>query len=263
MKIIRYAIISVVVIALLAFTAFFVLDAYNKGTIGNKAEKVADSFIEELIGGWQGEASISRITFKEDGKVTLTVLGAALNGEYEDNFDLETQKHTLWVKYTTAFGVSVEAYYIAEINGDKLSLIDTRLDSVKMIYTRIGSSAENNTDLETDTTGKSSDKVYNPGTKRAMKELMGKWNSTQSQSSGFEFKEDSTVSLRLLGIGYDGTYSLETDAATNRIVLKIEYISVGNVSVSNSYYMSIEDDIMTLYQVGYENISTTYKKTDF
>lgn len=257
MKIIRNAIISVVVIALLAFTAFFVLDAYNKGTIGNKAEKVADTFTEDLIGTWQGESSISRFTFKEDGKVSLTIFGAALNGEYQDNFDLDTQKHTLKVKYSTAFGVSVEAYYIAEIKDDKLSLIDTRLDSVKMIYTRADSSESTNSSDNV------TSNVYNPGVERAKKDLLGIWNSTQSQSSGFEFKEDSTVSLRLLGIGYDGTYSLVTDESTNRIILKIKYISVGNVSVSNSYYMSIEDDTMSLYQVGYENICTTYEKSDF
>ena len=258
MKLIRNAIITVIVLALLAFTAFFVLDAYNKGTIGNKAEKVADSFTEDLIGTWQGEASISRITFKEEGKVTLTVFGAALNGEYQDNFDLDTQKHTLKVKYTTAFGVSVEAYYIAEINENELSLIDTRLDSVKMIYTKVNS-ADASDPADTTTTSK----VYNPGVDKVKKDIIGKWNSTQSQSSGYEFKEDSTVSLRLLGISYDGSYAIETDSATNRVILKINYVSVGNVSVSNSYYMSIADDVMTLNQVGYENISTTYEKAEF
>lgn len=260
MKIIRNAIISVVVIALLAFTAFFVLDAYNKGTIGNKAEKVADSFTEDLIGTWQGEYSISRITFKEEGKVSLTILGASLNGEYQDSYDLEKETHTLKVKYTTSFGVSVEAYYIAEINENQLSLIDTRLDSVKMIYTRVGAGDSSDADATKST---STSKVYNPGLKRATKDLMGKWNSTQSQSSGFEFKENSEVSLRLLGIGYDGTYSVEIDDVTNRVILKVDYISVGNVSVSNSYYLSIEDGVMTLYQVGYENISTTYTKAEF
>lgn len=258
MKIIRNAIISVVVIALLAFTAFFVLDAYNKGTIGNKAEKVADSFTEDLIGTWQGEYSISKITFKEDNKVSLTILGASLNGEYQDNYDLEKETHTLKVKYSTSFGVSVEAYYIAEIKEDQLSLIDTRLDSVKMIYKRVGSDS-----VSEDDTTQSTSKVYNPGIDKAKKDLLGKWNSTQSQSSGFEFNEDYSVSLRLLGIGYDGNYSLEIDNATNRVVLKIKYISVGNVSVSNSYYMSIDNGSMTLHQVGYENISTTYTKADF
>lgn len=258
MKIIRNAIISVVVIALLAFTAFFVLDAYNKGTIGNKAEKVADSFTEDLIGTWQGEYSISRITFKEEGKVSLTILGAALNGEYQDNYDLEKETHTLRVKYTTSFGVSVEAYYIAEIKEDQLSLIDTRLDSVKMIYTRVGTDDVSDADTTAGTS-----KVYNPGIKGVNKDILGKWNSTQSQSSGFEFKENSEVSLRLLGIGYDGTYSVEIDDVTNRVILKVDYISVGNVSVSNSYYLSIEDGVMTLYQVGYENISTTYTRAEF
>jgi hypothetical protein len=258
MKIIRNAIISVVVIALLAFTAFFVLDAYNKGTIGNKAEKVADSFTEDIIGTWQGEYSISRITFKEEGKVSLTILGAALNGEYQDSYDLEKETHTLRVKYTTSFGVSVEAYYIAEIKDDQLSLIDTRLESVKMIYKRIGTEGASDTG-----TTASTSKVYNPGIKKANEDLLGKWNSNQSQSSGFEFKENSEVSLRLLGIGYDGTYSVEIDDVTKRVILKVDYISVGNVSVSNSYYLSIENDVMTLYQVGYENFSTTYTKAEF
>jgi hypothetical protein len=105
--------------------------------------------------------------------------------------------------------------------------------------------------------------VYNPGIKKANEDLLGKWNSNQSQSSGFEFKENSEVSLRLLGIGYDGTYSVEIDDVTKRVILKVDYISVGNVSVSNSYYLSIENDVMTLYQVGYENFSTTYTKAEF
>lgn len=257
MKIIRNAIISVVVLGLLLFTFFFVLDAYNKGTIGNKAEKVADTFTQDIIGTWQGEYSISKITFKEEGVVSLTIFGAVLNGEYEDNYDLEKEQHTLRIKYNTAFGVSVESYYLAELEGNTLSLIDTRLDSMKMIYTKVSSDNSQGDSNQKSTT------VYNPGIDKVKKDILGKWNSDKSTSSGFEFKEDYSVSLRILGVSYDGRYSISVDDTTGRCVLKIDYISVGNVSVSNSYYMSIENDTMTLNQVGLENVSTIYNKAEF
>ena len=50
MKYIKWLIASVVVVALLIFTAVFVINAYNTGRIGNKDEKVANEFIEEIQG---------------------------------------------------------------------------------------------------------------------------------------------------------------------------------------------------------------------
>ena len=48
MKFIRNIIIGVLILALIGFTAVFILNAYNTGKIGNKAEKVADTFTEDL-----------------------------------------------------------------------------------------------------------------------------------------------------------------------------------------------------------------------
>ncbi len=253
MKIIQKVLVGVLVLALLIFTAVFVLDAYNTGKIGNKAEKVADTFTQDIIGTWTGEHSISRITFNQDGTTTLTMLGIAINGEYSDSFDLQTQKHTLRVKYKSSLGLSVERFFTAELNEDTLSLIDSQFDSVKMIYKRSSSSDKTQTQDETT-------KLYNPGIDVYKKELLGEWLSDDVSNSGYEFREDSSVYLKIYGVGYDGTYSISIDPVTNRCVVKINYISVAGVTVSNSYFVTIADDILTLTQKNFENITTTYQK---
>ncbi len=257
MKLIRNIIIGVLVLALLGFTTVFVLNAYNTGKIGNKAEKVADTFTEDIIGTWNGQHSISQITFKDDGTVSLTLLGVALNGEYSDSYDLETEKHTLKVKYSGSFGISVERYFVAELEEDRLSLIDTQFDSVKMIYFRDGVLYS---DPETTEAQKSN--VYNPGIETYSKDIIGEWLSDDVPNSGYEFRADSTVFLKIYGLGYDGTYAVSIDPATNRCVLKVNYISVAGVTVSNSYYVTIEDGTLTLAQKSYENITSVYNKVN-
>lgn len=257
MKLIRNVIIGVLIIALLAFTAAFVLNAYNTGVIGNKAEKVADTFTEDIIGKWYGEHSISQIEFKEDGSVSLTLLGVVLNGQYSDSYDLETQKHTLKVKYSGSFGISVERYFIAELVEDKLSLVDTQFDSVKMIY-----SSGDGLYTESDASEKNKTTVYNPGIKTFSQDIIGEWVSNEIPNSGYEFKDNSAVFLKIYGVGYDGTYSVSIHPPTNRCVLKINYISVAGVTVSNSYYVTIEDDLLTLTQKNYENINAVYKRVN-
>lgn len=256
MKIIRNAIISVLVVALLAFTAVFVINAYNTGKIGDKAGKVADNFTEDIVGTWIGQHSISQMTFNEDGTISLTMLGIALNGEYSDSYDLEKEVHTLKVKYSGSFGLSVERYFTAELDENTLSLVDTQFDSVKMIYKR--DSAQN---TDNKTTDKQANDVYNPGIEVFKKDILGEWLSTDVPNSGYEFKNDTDVYLKIYGVGYDGTYSVSIDPVTDRCVLKVNYISVAGVTVSNSYYVNIKDDVLTLSQKSFENISATYKRT--
>ncbi len=256
MKLIQKVIIGVLVLALLVFTGVFVLDAYNTGKIGDKAGKIADTFTEDIIGTWTGQYSISKITFKEDGTTSLTMLGIVLNGEYDDSYDLESQQHTIRVKYNTSLGISVERYFKAELKNDTLSLIDTQIDSVKMIYTKQA------VDAEPDSANTEKTTVYNPGIDVYQKELLGQWVTVNSQNSGYEFKEDGTVSLKLMGIGYDGTYSVFIDEETNRCMLKISYVKVAGMSINNTYYVTIEDDILTLNQKGAENLSVTYQRLE-
>ena len=256
MKIIQKIIIGVLVVALLVFTAVFVLNAYNTGKIGDKAGKIADTFTEDIIGTWTGEHSISKITFNEDGTTSLTMFVIVINGEYSDSYDLNTHVHTLKVKYTSSLGLSVERYFTAELKDNTLSLIDSQLDSVKMIYTRNGT-----TDESTTNENKTSIK-HNPGIDVYKKEILGEWLSSDVPNSGYEFKDESNVFLKIYGVGYDGTYSVSVEPNTNRCVLKINYISVAGVNVSNSYYVTITDDILTLIQKSFENITSTYKKTD-
>ena len=57
MKYIKWLIASVVVVALLIFTAVFVINAYNTGKIGNKDEKVANDFVEDIQGVWKNTST--------------------------------------------------------------------------------------------------------------------------------------------------------------------------------------------------------------
>ncbi len=152
MKLIKKVLIVVLVLALLIFTGVFVLNAYNTGKIGDKAGKIADTFAQDIVGSWTGKYSISQITFNEDGTTTFTMLGVVLNGEYSDSYDLETEQHTVRVKYSTSLGLSVEKYFKAELheNGNTLSLIDTQIDSVRMIFSREKANSQS-TDTNTDT----------------------------------------------------------------------------------------------------------------
>lgn len=253
MKLFRKLIIGVMVIALLSFTVVFILNAYNTGKIGDKAGKIADTFTEDIVGSWTGKYSISKMSFNPDGTTSLTMLGIVLNGEYSDSYDLQKEVHTLTVTYKTSLGLTVERVFTAELKDDTLSLIDSQLDSVKMIYTRENSSSENN---------HSSDKteIYNPGIEVYQKELSGEWQSDKISNSGYNFKDESTVHLKIYGVGYDGRYSVSIDPASNRCLLKINYVSIAGVTVSNTYFVTIEDNILTLTQKGYENISTSYYK---
>ena len=255
MKFVKKIIIGVLVLGLLAFTAVFVLDAYNTGKIGDKAGKTAEDFTESILGTWTGQNALSRIIFNADGKATVTLLGVELDAVYTDSYNLETQRHTLSLRYNTSLGLAVERYFTARIDGDKLMLVDSQFESVTMWYTRADEA-----DSESD--GKEEQTVYNPGIEVYQKELIGKWVSSVSKNSGYEFREDSTVYIKTIGVGSEGTYNISIDATTNACVLKVNYVSVAGMNISNSYYVTIEEDLLTLTQIGAENIKTTYMKSD-
>lgn len=264
MKYIGKALVGIVVLALLIFTVVFLANAYNTGKIGNKAEKIADTFTEDIVGTWTGKYSISAITFNEDSTTSLTMLGIALNGTYSDSYDLETQKHTLTLKYQTVLGISVERTFEAKLEEDSLKLTDTQLDSVELRYTRAGaesgekvSNENKNPDSKNDETETT---VYNPGADVYKQALIGEWVSSNSPNSGYKFAEDSSIEIKLMGIGNTGSYSVSVDEATNRCVLEINYATVLGVDISNRYYITIADDVLSLAQRGAESITTTYTK---
>lgn len=255
MKFVKKIIIGVLVLGLLAFTAVFVLDAYNTGKIGDKAGKTAEDFTESILGTWTGQNALSKITFKADGKATVTLLGVELDADYNDSYNLETQRHTLSLRYNTSLGLSVERYFTARIDGDRLMLVDSQFESVTMWYTRVD-------EVNSESDSKEEQTVYNPGIEVYQKELIGKWVSSVSKNSGYEFREDSTVYIKTIGVGSEGTYSISVDSTTNACVLKVNYVSIAGMNISNSYYVTIEEDLLTLTQIGAENIKTTYMKSE-
>lgn len=255
MKFVKKIVIGVLVLGLLAFTAVFVLDAYNTGKIGDKAGKTAEDFTESILGTWTGQNALSKIIFEADGKARITLLGVELDADYTDSYNLETQRHTLSLRYNSSLGLSVERYFTARIDGDKLMLVDTQFESVTMWYTR-------STDVNSGSDGKEEKTVYNPGVEVYQKELLGKWVSSVSKNSGYEFREDSTVYIKTIGVGTEGTYNVSIDTVTNACVLKVNYVSIAGMSISNSYYVTIEEDLLTLTQIGAESIKTTYMKSD-
>ena len=77
MKYIKWLIASIVVVVLLIFTAIFVVNAYNTGKIGNKDEKVAADFTEDIQGVWKNTSTgtiaskITKVRFDENGKLAI------------------------------------------------------------------------------------------------------------------------------------------------------------------------------------------------
>lgn len=257
MKDIKKAVVGIVLLVLIVFTVLFLANAYNKGTFGHKAEKVADTFTEDIIGTWTGKYSISRISFEKEGRTSLTMLGVTLNGTYSDRYDLEKETHTLTIKYDTILGVSVERSYKAKLDGDRLSLTDTQLESVVMIYTKTENTAEGTSetaDVQEETT------AYFPGTDVYQQAILGSWKSEKSGVAGYEFKNDGAVTVSLAGFSTEGSYSLSEDTATGKCVLKINYVSMMKVSVSNEYIITIADGIMSMNQRGLESVGVTYVK---
>lgn len=262
MKVIKKVIIFVLVVALLAFTAVYLINAYNSGKIGNKAEKVAADFETELLGTWNGTYSISSLTFDKEEKASITMLGIKLDGTYSDTYDLEKAEHTLTLNYNSSLGISVTRTYVATVNDNKLTLVDTQAGSIQMTYTKgnanneaASATGKTEQDTTTLTTG------YNPGIEVFSSNLMGKWVSSTNSNSGYTFVDSSTVTVSLIGVNYNGTHSVYVEENTNKYVLKITYASVAGINISNSYYTAIDDNNLTLIQKGADSIHANYTKS--
>ena len=275
MKYIKWLIASIVVVALLIFTAIFVVNAYNTGKIGNKDEKVAADFTEDIQGVWKNTSTgtiaskITKVRFDENGKLTVVVLGQTAEGTYRDEYDLDSKKHTLTVKGNIYGGLSVERSFDAVLNEDKdtLNLKDTG-SSLEFILVKTDET-ELNTEKPTSavsekTTFQKSEKTEKPSavsgdTGSYAKALLGKWTSKLSSASGYEFADSSSVKISLVGFTADGTYSLAMNE-NGQCEIKINYANLAGVTVSNTYILELTENEMTLVQKNAESVSVTYVK---
>lgn len=270
MKYIKWLIASVVVVALLIFTAVFVVNAYNTGKIGNKDEKVANDFVEDIQGVWKNTSTgsiaskVNSVRFGEDGKLTVVVLGQTASGTYKDEYDLDSKKHTLTVKGNIYGGLSIERSFDASLNEDKdtLTLKDTK---GSFDFTLVKTDATELTTAKTTqspkTTASKSEKATGLSGEASefAEKLRGKWNSKLNTASGYEFVDYSTVKISLVGFSTDGTYTLSVNE-NGQCEIKINYVSMAGISVSNTYIAEVSENELTLIQKNAESLSVTYVK---
>lgn len=275
MKYIKWLIASIVVVALLIFTAIFVVNAYNTGKIGNKDEKVAADFTEDIQGVWKNTSTgtiaskITKVRFDENGKLTVVVLGQTAEGTYRDEYDLDSKKHTLTVKGNIYGGLSVERAFDAALNEDKdtLNLKDTgsslEFILVKTDETQLNTEKPTSAVIEKSTAQKTEKTEKNSAvsgdTGSYAKALLGKWTSKLSSASGYEFVDSSSVKISLVGFTADGTYSLAMNE-NGQCEIKINYANLAGVTVSNTYILELTENEMTLVQKNAESVSVTYVK---
>ena len=275
MKYIKWLIASIVVVVLLIFTAIFVVNAYSTGKIGNKDEKVAADFTEDIQGVWKNTSTgtiaskITKVRFDENGKLTVVILGQTAEGTYRDEYDLDTKKHTLTVKGNIYVGLSVERAFDAVLNEDKdtLNLKDTG-SSLEFILVKTDET-ELNTEKPTSavnekTTAQKTEKsektsAVSGDTGSYAKALLGKWTSKLSSASGYEFVDSSSVKISLVGFTADGTYSLAMNE-NGQCEIQINYANLAGVTVSNTYILELTENEMTLVQKNAESVSVTYVK---
>lgn len=243
--------VAVGIVILITFTAAFLINSYNKGDIGNKAEKTAEDFSQQLEGTWTGKYQISKFTFKDDKTVSLEILGVSLIGNYSNTYSLKTETHTVELIYKTALGISVDRRYTAKIDGDTLTLVDEDIPSIEMTYKRFDPSNQTEAITTTVTTTTTAEAVTetsgDPVSGDIYSSILGKWQGSKNKISGFDFKENGIVKLTLLGIGYNGTYTLFKEDGTGRTRLNVVYASVGEVEIRNKYYVDFKPDgTMTL-----------------
>lgn len=270
MKYIKWLIASVVVVALLIFTAVFVVNAYNTGKIGNKDEKVANDFVDDIQGVWKNTSTgtiaskVNSVRFGEDGRLTVVVLGQTASGTYTDEYDLDSKKHTLTVKGNIYGGLSIERSFDASLNEgkDTLTLKDTK---GSFDFTLVKTDATELTTAKTTqapkTTVPKTEKSSVPtgDTAKFAEALLGKWVSRLNTASGYEFVDYSTVKISLVGFSTDGTYTLSVNE-NGQCEIKINYVSMAGVSVSNTYIAEVSENELTLIQKNAESLSVTYVK---
>lgn len=269
MKHIKWFIASLLVAALLIFTAVFVINAYNTGKIGSKDEKVASDFVEDIQGVWKNTSSgtvaskVTAASFGENGKLTVVFLGQTLDGTYSDSYDLDTKKHTLTVKGSIYGGLSVERDFDAVLGEDKDSL--TLKDSGSSLEFILVRTDEEELTTKKTTAPKTTERkqenttVTDADVAQYSQAILGKWTSRLSSLSGYEFIDGTSVKISLAGITTDGTYLMSINE-NGKCEVKISYVNVAGVSVSNTYIAEITDSSLTLIQKNAESVSITYDR---
>lgn len=270
MKHIKRLIAAAVVVALLIFTAVFVVNAYNTGKIGNKDEKVANDFTEEIQGIWKNTSTgtivskVNSVRFGENGRLTVVVLGQTAGGTYTDEYNLDRKKHTLTVKGEIYGGLSIERSFEASLDddGNTLTLKDTKgsFDFTLVRTDDTEPTTQKTTQPPVTAAPKTTKKTtVNGDASKYAEALLGKWVSRLNNASGYEFIDASTVRISLVGFSTEGTYTLSADE-NGRCELKINYVTLAGVTVSNTYIAEIGETELTLTQKSVESLAVTYVK---
>lgn len=268
MKHIKALIVSVVVVALLVFTAIFVVNAYNTGKIGHKDEKVAEEFCEDIQGVWKNTSSgpivstVAKVKFEADGKFSLIILGQSAVGDYSDEYDLDEQKHTMTVLGNIYGGINVERSFYAVLSDDKntLELSDTK-GNFNFVLTRTEESELKTEATTAPKTTKSENSSSGGDVDDFAHALLGKWKSGISSISGYEFIDASNVKISLGDVYSDGTYTLSTNE-DGQYEIQIAYITVAGIKMSNTYIAEITENRLILKQKNAERVLLTYSRAE-
>lgn len=90
---------------------------------------------KQILGAWEGENEIGSLVFKEDGIVTVGIVGLSTDGRYV----MDADAGTLSITYT-ALGISYTKEYSFVIDGDALTLTGKgSILNQTFAYTRVGS----------------------------------------------------------------------------------------------------------------------------
>lgn len=187
-------------------------DAQEGVNNGNQGSVQSGDLAAQLLGKWRDVSGVSGFEFMAGGKVTLTYvdlgfIGINFVGDLNGVYTLEGDKLTI---STSVYAGSIPIAYTASVSGDTLTLVSADNGST-FTYTR-------SEDTDADTGGDTSEPQYGQSTG-----IVGDWKDGMGMS-GFNFKEDGTVSftyidLQFLGYeglsgSYDGRYTVEGDNVT-------------------------------------------------
>lgn len=103
----------ILVLAIVAVGGYYAYDTYLS------PEAVAE---KNLMGEWVGSYEIGGFTFKEEGALSINVLGTSAEGKYTADFETGEMSITY-----TLLGLSHERSYTFEVTESTLTLTDTKL----------------------------------------------------------------------------------------------------------------------------------------
>ncbi len=227
--------------------------------INKKPERLAESFKEKISGTWTGDYDISEVTFNNDNSVQLKLLGIELSGTFTVSYDKETEQYSMNISYNSDIGISVSRDFtnvkLDEIN-NTISLNDKESGVVITLKRKNTENSTDNITTQNNDTEKKNDSASSD--KAFQKNLLGKWINS-NDNGGYCFYEDGSVDVSLSNINAKGTYSVSKDD-DGKTRIKISYKTSIGMSISNSYYAQIKDDVLALSQVGAENIVLKYTR---